>query len=382
MSSTFKLRPETLLAEARAVHDAADREHRDLTPDERTRFDGLMARAKQATADAEQEFEVRAAVARLLGTGDSTTRPTPDGTGRETRGVAPKTDRAVLVPSMSEYRAQGESVDTAGGFTVPDEVSPLIIDRLRPASVFLAAGPRLFTMSSDVLRVPKIGTSATVAMVSENAAIPESDIVFAAAVFQARKLAGLTRSSNEWLLDSIGDARVIVEQDLLRQMGTKLDEQLFAGSGVAPNVLGIINQVGVTSTAITGPLTLDAVSSAIGRIEADNARANAIFLSPAVWSSVSRLKDAQGRYQLGPDPSADSRRQLFGVPVYVTPHVGNIAVVADMSQVGVGVRDRWTTHFDPYRFAEFDQTAIRVTSRWDMQVLNVAAVELLTGLTV
>jgi hypothetical protein len=52
--------------------------------------------------------------------------------------------------------------------------------------------------------------------------------------------------------------------------------------------------------------------------------------------------------------------------------------VADTSAVGVGVRDRMTVHFDPYRFSDFDQSSVRVTSRWDMRVLNTAGVELLT----
>lgn len=139
-------------------------------------------------------------------------------------------------------------------------------------------------MQSDQLRVPKIGTSATVAMVAENAEITASDIVFASALFTARKLAGLVCSSNEWLSDSVPDARLVVEQDLKRQMGTLLDEQLFAGSGVAPNITGLTNVAGLTSTAIGAAITLDAISLAIQRIQVDNGTPNAIFLSPAVWA--------------------------------------------------------------------------------------------------
>lgn len=62
--------------------------------------------------------------------------------------------------------------------------------------------------------------------------------------------------------------------------------------------------------------------------------------------TVQRLKDSDLRHQLRPDPTMDARQQLFGVPVYLTPAVADVAVIADMSQVGVGVRDRMSVHYD------------------------------------
>lgn len=375
-------RAERLLTEARALHQAAETRGGDLTTEERSQYNSLMTEARQAAADAEGDHELHGLLVKFQGGKASTefrsvsqggTTPVERRTGDQAKATA------VLVPSTAEYRAQAEGTDSAGGYTVPVEVSSIVIDRMRPQSVFLKAGPRLFVMQSDQLSVPKIGASATVSMVAENAEITTSDITFASALFTARKLAGLVRASNEWMSDSVPDARLVVEQDLLREMGTVLDAQLFAGSGVAPNITGLVNVSGVTATAIDGAITLDAISEAIQRIQVDNGTPNAIFLSPAVWGTVQRLKDSDLRYQLRPDPSMDARQQLFGVPVYIAPAVDDVAIVADMSQVGVGVRDRMSVHYDPFRYSEFDQVAIRVTSRWDLQVLNEAAVELLTG---
>ena len=246
--------------------------------------------------------------------------------------------------------------------------------------MFLQAGPRIFQMGSDQLRVPKIGTSSSVAMVLENAAIPESDITFAAALFTARKLAGLVRASNEWLNDSVPDGRPIVEQDLLRQMALLLDQQFFNGDGDAPEMSGIFDWSGVSETA--GEATLDHIAAAIAGVEAAYASPSAIFLSPYAWGVIRRERDGDegtGRYQLQPDASSTTRPKLFGVDVYTTPQVGSNIVVADMRYIGVGVRDRWTVHYDPYRYSEYDQTAIRVTSRWDIQPLHEAAVEIITG---
>ena len=93
---------------------------------------------------------------------------------------------------------------------------------------------------------------------------------------------------------------------------------------------------------------------------------------------LERDAGATGGYVLQPDASAATRPVVFGVRVFITSHVRTGIVVADMRYVAVGVRDRWTAHFDPYRFSEFDQTAIRVTSRWAIAPLHTAAVQIVT----
>lgn len=68
--------------------------------------------------------------------------------------------------------------------------------------------------------------------------------------------------------------------------------------------------------------------------------------------------------------------------MYVTPFLSDAAIVADMSQVAVGVRDRVTLFFDQSRYAEYDQSLVRLTARFDIAVLNPEGVEILTDITV
>jgi len=236
-------------------------------------------------------------------------------------------------------------------------------------------------MGSDLMRVPRIGASATVGMFAENAEITSSDITFAGVTLNAKKLAGLVRGSNEYFADSTPPARQIVEQDLMKELAAVLDQQFLAGNGTDPNMRGILNQVGPTSTAIAGPITLDVIAAALDRLEADGATPSAIFVSPKHWGDIRRLKDSDLRYQLNPDPTAEARRRLFGVNVYSTPHLSTSAIVADMSQEVIGVRDRVSLYYDSSRYMELDQVAVRLTSRWDIGLLDPKGVEILTGLT-
>ncbi|AMY10577.1 phage major capsid protein, HK97 family [Luteitalea pratensis] len=375
------------LTAARAIHERAETENRDLSVEERSEYDGLMSAAQKYAADAERDAEMASALAKFNGdpvvafrsvvSDAAAGRSSRTAAAIERRSARPHVEHAVLVPSTSEYRAaQAEGTDAAGGFLVPIEQAPVIVERLAPESVVLAAGPRLFTMTSDTMTVPKVGTGATVGFVLENAAIPEGNIVFEAATLTARKLAGLTRSSNEWLNDAIPDGRTVVEQHLLRELAIKLDDAFFNGTGVAPQPLGILNWPGVVSTP--GAATLDDVAAAIAGVEAAYASPNAIFISPANWSALRLERDAgaTGGYVLQPDASAATRPVVFGVPVYITAAVGTSIVVADMRFVGIGVRDRWVVHYDPYRYSEYDQSAIRVTSRWAIAPLHTAAVQI------
>lgn len=388
---TIASRAETLVNEARAIHAAATTEQRDLHPAERERYDALMDQARRALTDAEKDAEFRSALGQLLGPQHGDTRPVVyahggpadrPGPRRETRAGGTRTEHATMLPSFGEYRAaQAEGTDSLGGFTVPEQVASTIVDRLRAGSVFLQAQPQIFTMTSDTLRIPKIGTSASVAMVLENAPIPESNLVFDAAALTARKVAGLMRSSNEWLSDSVPNARQIVEQDLMRELGQKLDEQFFGGNGTPPNMQGLLTHPDVTPTNVGGAIALDAIALGVEAVETAGGTPSAIFMGPLVFSVIRRLKDADQRYQLNPDPTGEARKRLFGLDVYLTPYLSNAVLIIDMRQIAVGVRDKVTLFYDDGRYAEYDQSLIRLTARFDIGVLNADAIHLLTGIT-
>ena len=80
------------------------------------------------------------------------------------------------------------------------------------------------------------------------------------------------------------------------------------------------------------------------------------------------------RLQLQPDPTKDASRRLFGLPVFVSSQIainetyGNnndtsYIIVADMSQVVVGVRTQNTVLYDPFTYASNGQIQVISTSR-------------------
>lgn len=303
------------------------------------------------------------------------------------------------LPSFTLYTAAlSGGTGPSGGFLVPPDHKSTYYDRLRAQSVFLDAGPQVLDTTSNVVRVPKIGTSGSAAFVAENAPITPTDPTFEQVELEPKKLAALVLASNESLGDSNPALREVVARDLEREMGLTLDRSFLFGDpavvGQEAGILGVTNAAGINKTplATNGRTpTLDDVATALEEQESANARGRkALFMHPRTWGTFRRLKDNDLRYQLQPVPSLEAQRQLFGVPVFLSSQipidltVGTstdtswIALV-DMEAVVVARREELRVEFDAsYKFGS-DQTAIRTISRWDVGVIHNAGVRVLTG---
>jgi HK97 family phage major capsid protein len=89
-----------------------------------------------------------------------------------------------------------------------------------------------------------------------------------------------------------------------------------------------------------------------------------------------------------PDPTQGAISRLLGFPVSVTSKMPSTAAggtatvgLVDFSQIAVARDLTPTVTILPERYAEFDQQAIRVVTRWDAAPLNPEAVVTLSGIT-
>lgn len=370
------------LRAAEAILTAASAETRDLSPDEQRSYDDLLG---QADAEAKRAATYRS-IDEVLA---SYPVAPPRGGGRQTPAMTEPPaagETRALVPSWSEYRdGQATTPDADGGYLVPLPIEQ-VVDRLRPQSVFLAAQPFVIEMESSSLSIPKIGTGIVADWYLENAEIDDSKIVFDRVLLTARKLAGIGLASNEWLADAAPTAgRAVVEQNLLDELGTALDFAAFNGDGLDGMPTGLLHVPGVTKTPIGAGLTLDAVAASLARVEAESAVPTAVFMHPLAYAALRTERESgstTGIYQLSADPSAAAPRTLWGVPVFLSTHLGTNVVVADMTRVAFGIRQHVSLFYDPYSASKKDQVLIRATLRADLAPLHDRAVDVLTGVTI
>jgi HK97 family phage major capsid protein len=381
----LRARREELLAAGKRATEQAAAENRRLSASEQEAYETVVAQIEDIDA---RISEVRAA-------GEQ--NRAAEATMVSLRGD-PAPARNTWLPSRTEYRElESRAIGSSGNPYLPVAQSNEWYDRLRNASVVLQAGPRVLPMEDTSLRVPGLSASATVSSINENTQIVASDPTLTSATLTPRKVAALVLASNEALADSTPELRDVIAADLIRETATVLDTQFLTGNGTAPNMRGIRNFTGATvlSTlgANGGTPTLDTYATQLATAEAANVNSERLawFMSPRSWQTIRGLKDSQLRYQLNPTPTGDAPKSVFGVPVYTTANIPNNlttgtstdtswAALVDLDQVAVGRRQEVEVAYSvDFRF-DFDQTAVRVVARFDIQPLNAAATVILPGI--
>jgi HK97 family phage major capsid protein len=145
--------------------------------------------------------------------------------------------------AMSAYR------DATGGTLVAPPAMGEVIPYVRPNAAFLKAGAQSVALPPQGRLVRPRITSATIAeALGEAQATPESDVSTDEMVLQAKKIAGAVRINEEATAFTSSTIDSLMQADLGRTLGLKMDAYAFYGPG---------------GTAIPAGLTSAAYSSAI-----------------------------------------------------------------------------------------------------------------------
>lgn len=270
---------------------------------------------------------------------------------------------------------------TNGGSLIQTQVSDMLVQPLQAASVVLGSGATIFD-SSEPLRIPTLTEPFATEWVGENELIPEAQNTFGEITLmptERKSIKTIVRVSNELIRMAKRGVSEALQARLVEDVRTKLDTALLTGDGADNSVTGILNQPGTLKGAFD-PSDPDTILDGMALMAAEEITPNRVFLSGADFYGLRKVKDKQGRALLQPDVTADAVYRLHGVPVTVSNKVpAGTSILADMSKVAV-VRD-----LDPditiltERYAEYDQTGIRVRARYDLGLLHSKAVAVLGG---
>jgi HK97 family phage major capsid protein len=329
-------------------------------------FAAISARIDTATRALEQDTQMKAFTAGL------TVNSTPSS---ETR----------IIPTLTEYRAlETRAVGTGSlGILLDEPAFQLWSDRLRQRSVFLSAGPRTISVSMNSMNIPVVSTSVTMTARDEGTAMSSSDTGLVQRHLQPVSYGSFTLISNEAIEESAGVVLDVVSTDLIRTTATTLDTQFFQGVGAASpyRTTGLTNLAGIGNIAVTGAITLAAVLDAQSALEsAGSDAANiAYFINPIDFAKLRKLVDTTGRSIMSVDIAAAVRPSLFGIPCYVSANVpAKKSLMADMSQVIVGIGADVRLEMSTHAAFASNQTAVRLTTRADLQPLDKAGLVTIT----
>jgi len=175
---------------------------------------------------------------------------------------------------------------------------------------------------------------------TEGLAKPESSVTTTAVTEPVATVAHWIKISRQLANDNAALAAYI-NLRMAYGVDLRVENQIIAGNGTAPNMSGFIKSGnftahGYTAAALTGAGLLNNRFDLIGKILGDcwaaDYPADTIMLNPADWWTMRLAKDSQNRYLLG-DPGQDISPTLFGTRVVITNSVSaDNVLVASLAQ--------------------------------------------------
>ena len=258
------------IAEMRKLQTAADEASRDLSDNERQRFDTLETevRAINRRIEDKQRLDVleRSAAATPLNGG------TPDferecrapglfldaiaaSAGWEGRDLGRvreisaeiarrtgRTPQGIFLPTEIFQRAEQRVVisTTSGAGAIPtDHRGDQIVDALRASSVVNALGATVLSNLTGNVSIPAIDTGFTSGWVAENAAITPADWDINARTLTPKHVGALTEFSRNMILQADPSVDAMASRDAARALASALDAAALVGGGSPAEPSGI-----------------------------------------------------------------------------------------------------------------------------------------------
>lgn len=264
---------------------------------------------------------------------------------------------------------------------IQDTVVNMLVEPLAAESVVLNSGVQIIDSSAPV-RVPTLVSEFDPAWVGENELIPTESGEFGELQLmptERKSIKTIVRVSNELIRMATVGVSQALQTRLVTDVRDKLDTAMLTGDGTDDTVTGLMNVPGHLTSEFdaTDP---DSVLDAVALMSGHEITPDVIYMNGADFFTLRKVKDTTGRALIQPDVTAGATFRLHGVPVRVSSKVPEGSpVLADMSKVVV-VRDLSpAVDILTERWAEYDQTGIRVRARYDIGALHPQAVLVMGG---
>jgi HK97 family phage major capsid protein len=245
-----------------------------------------------------------------------------------------------------------------------ETINSLIVQPVFNQSVALSSGLTRMSTTATTVYIPSVA-GGSAGWFKDLDPIGDAGISADETPITPKKCAATQVVSNESASDA--QAANLVGQALTNALSQTVDEAFFTGGGVN-GPAGLPGIAGISPVTGDPDASLDLYVDAISEVEDAGGKAGAIYVSPATWAALSKIKTNAGSTQpvLSPDfgLSRETTRSLFGVPVHTSRFVpADTAWVLDPSRVIVVERTPATVAVDTSIKFDIDATMLRATMR-------------------
>lgn len=218
-------------------------------------------------------------------------------------------------------RTMGSQVDASGGFLVPENLAPGLIELLQARSVFTSAQGVTEMVGNGIMPFNRIAAGVTPeAVAAESTEITASDLTIEQFTLTPKTIAARVKVANQLLEMSPGAAETYITMQAGKDLALLRDQYILRGTGSSGQPLGLLNDPDI------GSFTVDATpkwAQLLGAIE-DIDVANAYVESCKWWMHpTQRSKVAQATGDTNLDVERRSLtggmpRELLGHEFYTT----------------------------------------------------------------
>lgn len=145
-------------------------------------------------------------------------------------------------------KAMGYSSDTLGGYLVPAQAMPELIEFLRAEPVCVKLGASIIpNLEGSPVLFPKQTGGASVYWVGENVNVVPSDLAFGQVQLTPKKAMALAQVSNSLIRMALPDAEAVITKDLGLQLALAVDIVGLRGAGANNQPLGVANHQNIST---------------------------------------------------------------------------------------------------------------------------------------
>lgn len=177
--------------------------------------------------------------------------------------------------------------------------------------------PQGTTTQIAIVYMEETTTTNAADTVAEGAEKPESTLEFTEKSSSVRKIATVLPVTDELMADEPA-MRSYVDNRLEVFLKLKEEDQLLSGDGIAPNIRGISNTIGIQTQAKGADPTPDAIYKAMTLIQVNSfLDPSGVVMHPLDWQDIRLLRTADGIYIWG-SPADPGPERIWGLPVVKT----------------------------------------------------------------
>jgi HK97 family phage major capsid protein len=270
---------------------------------------------------------------------------------------------------------------TTAGWAPESTRIPRIADKIAAPLEVLDLFPVQTTDQPSIPWMEETTSTNAATEIAEAALYPESALAFTERTSTVRKIGTRIPVSDEQLADVPGMAQVI-DGRLRFFVQKRLDLQVIAGDGIAPNLLGILNTPSVQVQATGADPDIEAIYKGIVKVRVvGQSNPTSILVHPNDFQDIRLLHTTDGIYIFG-SPADGGPVRLWGLPVTETAAVPEgTALIGDFTQSTLWIRQSATVEIG-YVDTQFNfglQT-IRASLRAALSIYRAQAFCMVTGL--